>query len=119
MDARTWALKYQVEDGGLAGVFSWSEVAFSPDGKRLALGGSQGTYCVQLWDVLTRQPFPVWSGQYGELKAMAFAPDGSALATAAADGTVLVWDLTHGGGATAPPLFLWPLGRWPPSLTPR
>jgi RNA polymerase sigma factor (sigma-70 family) len=55
MDVRTWALKYQVEDGGLAGVFSWSAVAFSPDGKRLALGGSQASYCVQLWDVQSRK----------------------------------------------------------------
>jgi RNA polymerase sigma factor (sigma-70 family) len=55
MDAKTWALKYKVEDSSLAEVFGWSAVAFSPDGKKLALGGNQGGYCVQLWDVQNKK----------------------------------------------------------------
>jgi WD40 repeat protein len=45
----------KVEDINLAGVFGWSALAFSPDGKRLALGGSQGGYCVQLWDLQNKK----------------------------------------------------------------
>ena len=69
-------------------------VAFSPDGKLLAItNGSDGT--VQLWNPVTRQPvgapLQTGSGHQG-ISDVAFSPDGSLLATTSLDGTVQLWD---------------------------
>ena len=67
-----------------------NDVAFSPDGRRLAAGGG-GT--VKLWDTATGQPVLTLSGQAGTGRGVAFGPDGRRLA-AAVGRTVKVWDAT-------------------------
>jgi WD40 repeat protein len=66
-------------------------VAFSPDGKTLAIAAGDQ---VQLWNVATQQPdgAVIVAGDGGGA-AVAFSPDGQLLATADADGTVLLWDV--------------------------
>jgi WD40 repeat protein len=75
-------------------------MAFSPDGKTLAIGSGDGA--VRLWDTATRQqigsPLTVPGGQ---VISVAFSPDGKRLVTAGStrndltqsdDGTIQLWD---------------------------
>jgi WD40 repeat protein len=69
-------------------------VAFSPDGKILATGNSDGT--VRLWNMATHRQITTLTGHAGEVLSVAFSPDGKTLATGNSDGTVRLWNLaTH------------------------
>ncbi|MFE7764689.1 WD40 repeat domain-containing protein, partial [Streptomyces sp. NPDC057438] len=53
-------------------------LAFSPDGRTLAVGGDSGT--VQLWDISTQQPLgPSLPTPGGSVKTLAFSPDSTIL----------------------------------------
>jgi WD40 repeat protein len=72
-------------------------VAFSPDGKLLATGGS-GT--VQVWNAATGHEIggTLRTGVYGgtdSTTSMTFSPDSRLLATGNADGSVRIWDLAE------------------------
>jgi hypothetical protein len=71
-------------------------MAFSPDGKTLASGGSVD-HTVRLWDLAThRQIGKPLTGHTGSVTSAAFSPDGKTLASASVDGTVRLWDVaTH------------------------
>jgi hypothetical protein len=79
------------EEVAFAGKQPTRAVAFSPDGKHLAIAEADGT--VVLRDVTTGKPDRQFSAK-GGVKALAFSPDGRRLATGGADGAVL-WDLTR------------------------
>ncbi|HVI85137.1 MAG TPA: protein kinase, partial [bacterium] len=65
-------------------------LAFSPDGRRLATGGKK--YTVEIWDVKTGQKLETLRGHTGDVCAVAFSPDddGRWLASAGEDSTVKV-----------------------------
>jgi WD40 repeat protein len=72
-------------------------VAFSPDGRRLATGGEKNS--VKIWDVQTGEKLQTLAGQHsGEVYALAFSPDedGRWVASAGEDSAVKVWD-SHTG----------------------
>jgi WD40 repeat protein len=87
MEVKVWDGKTGRELFSLRGR---SYAAFSPDGRRLALGSPEGT--VKLWDPKTAQEAVALRGHFGAVRSVAFSPDGHRLVTASNDRTVHVWD---------------------------
>jgi Tol biopolymer transport system component len=71
-----------------------SSLAFTPDGKMLAVGHTDGT--VSLWDLATGAERARLRGHRGAVGALTFA-DGKTLISGANDTTVLVWDIAAAG----------------------
>jgi WD40 repeat protein len=66
-------------------------VAYSPDGKRLVTGGSDGW--LKFWEPTTGQEIlTIYDAHLDCVNAVAFSKDGGRLASASCDGTVVVWN---------------------------
>jgi WD40 repeat protein len=91
--ARLWDIATGKELAVLDGRHNFGMcVAFSPDGKRLAMGG---TY-VCLWDTATGKEMAVLKGHDQLITSIAFSPDGTRLATGSDDNTARLWDAATG-----------------------
>jgi hypothetical protein len=66
-------------------------LAYSPDGRVLATGGSEGT--VGLWDLATGKELRKLKGHDGAVLALAFSADGRRLISGGRDTTALIWDV--------------------------
>ena len=66
------------------------DVAFSPDGRRIAAAYNSGL--VLLWELATGTVSRSYQGHTGPAHNVAFSPDGSRIASAGADGTVRLWE---------------------------
>ena len=101
------------------------EVAFAPDGLRLAslsrnspiIGSGDDT--TRVWDVDPRATLPFLSGHTRAVYPVAYSPDGRWIASGSWDKSVRLWDAATGEpGATLPhPAFVWeaafgPDGTW-------
>ena len=69
-------------------------VAFSPDGRLLSAGDSNGN--IRLWRVETRQQVFVCKGHTNWVLSVAFSPDGELLASSSSDKTVKLWNIKTG-----------------------
>ncbi|KJZ70285.1 hypothetical protein HIM_10329 [Hirsutella minnesotensis 3608] len=69
-------------------------VAFSPDGKTLAVASHERT--VRLWDPATGAHRQTLEGHGDSVTAVAFSPDGKTLAVASHERTVRLWDPATG-----------------------
>jgi WD40 repeat protein/serine/threonine protein kinase/tetratricopeptide (TPR) repeat protein len=74
-----------------AGPMFVEDVAFSPDGKTLAMASYSGS--VQLWDVSTGKLLDTLKGHSSAVRAVVFSPDGRTLASASSDQTVRLWNV--------------------------
>jgi len=70
-------------------------VAFSADGRRLAVGYGDGA--LRVFEVATGAAEVEFAGHDGALYAVAFSPDGATLASGGTDKTARLWDLATGG----------------------
>lgn len=77
------------EEGHTKGV---NALAFSPDGKQLASGSSDGT--ARLWDVAQRTSKPLSALGQGRVLSLGFTAKGTRLVTGGFDGTLRVWDVS-------------------------
>ena len=68
-------------------------VAYSPDGRSLAVASSIGIY---LYDVATYRERALFIGHTDWIDCVVFSPDGTMLASGAADRTVKLWDVATG-----------------------
>ena len=64
-------------------------VSFSPNGRRLVTGGSDGM--VRIWDGRTGQPLVALKGHRSRVLSVAWAPDSSRFATGGSDGVTRLW----------------------------
>ena len=86
---KEYTLTYGGEDG-LAQL-----VARSPDGTRLALGGTSGT--VETWSIAPLRRDLTYTGHGGErITAISWSPDGTKIASMGPGGVVRVWDAATG-----------------------
>lgn len=74
---------------------SWvMNLAFSPDGKKLATRTSRGT--VILWDLTTGEPLFTLQGRGGSGGGLVWSPDRTKVASGWGDGTATLWDVETG-----------------------
>lgn len=98
VDIRTGAVVRRLalpNEGGGA-----DSVAFSPDGKRLAVGMDDGR--VTVWDVPSGEVLAPFAGHDAFVTGLAFSTDGKRLVSTANDGTALVWEIPDKPLATGP-----------------
>jgi RNA polymerase sigma factor (sigma-70 family) len=89
-ETATWERRYlRGHDKGIAAL------AFSPDGRLLASGGSEGDDRVCVWDLDSGKKLKTFRGHHSGIGALAFSPDGRTLASGAGDSTILLWDVAR------------------------
>jgi WD40 repeat protein len=88
---RLWNLNTAQELKTLNGVGS---VAFSPDDRTLASGGSDNS--IKLWDVASGQELKTLKGHSDSVTSVAFSPDGRTLASGGSDNSIKLWDVASG-----------------------
>ena len=77
-----------------------SAVTFSPDGRLLVFGDSQGQ--IHLWRMADLQPCLILDGHLGWVHSLWFTPDGTLLVSAGDDGIAKVWKIRQNTSITVP-----------------
>jgi WD40 repeat protein len=68
----------------------WNTVAWSPDGKRIAIGGNGD---VQIWDAATGRNISYYGYHAGIVHDLAWSPDGKYIAIGSDNTTVQLWEI--------------------------
>ena len=98
-NSQTWNLPKNAIARFGKGVMGGSDraVAFSPDGKRLAVATGVGIW---IYDGQTYHELALLTGHTGVVRTVAFSPDGKILASGEEDGTIKLWNLETGNVTT-------------------
>ncbi len=98
LDAKTLEVSHKIDGTLVPGLRSWTGLAFSPNGKRLALAGNVEGAFVKLWDV-EKQKLIEGKADVGEIQreqnevgCLAFSYDGKLVAAAWGDAKVRLFD---------------------------
>jgi WD40 repeat protein/tRNA A-37 threonylcarbamoyl transferase component Bud32 len=75
------------------GVPTLGEVAYSPDGKQIAVAANRD---IIVFDAVTGEQIQRLSGHEGGLNYVVYSPDGSLLASCGTDLTIRLWDVASG-----------------------
>ena len=86
-DYTQWGLPKEAK--GRIGKGKVNEIAYSPDGKRLAVASGTGIW---LYDAHTGKELDLLTGHAGSVLTVAFSPDGRIIASGSQDGTVRLWN---------------------------
>jgi hypothetical protein len=92
--ATTVAFRHNTPAGTPAYVDETRAAAFSPDGRSLAVVGTDRV--ISIIDVATGARRAAWSGHTGAVTAVAWARDGKTIASKGTDRTVRLWDTATG-----------------------
>ncbi len=93
-DYNTWSLP----DGAIARLSKGritGNIAFSPDGIRLAVGSAIGIWIYDARPEKEKE-LDLFTGHTGSISSVVFSPDGTTLASASLDNTVHLWDVVTG-----------------------
>ena len=77
-----------------------ASVAFSPNGRTIVTGGTDGT--ARLWDAHTHEPIGQPLRHENRVLSVAFSPDGQTILTGSHDKTARLWDAASGRPRGAP-----------------
>ncbi len=98
LDAKTLELKHKIDETLFPGVRGWNALAFSPDGKRLAVAGLAEEAFVKLWDV-EKQKLIEGKADVGEIElelnvvgSLVYSPDGKLVAAVWRDAKIRLFD---------------------------
>ena len=69
------------------------EIAYSPNGKHLAVAGSIGIW---LYDMTTYREVALLTEYTGPISSISFRPDGRTIVSGSDDGSVRLWDVLTG-----------------------
>ncbi len=83
--------QWDLPDGARArlGKGEISQIAYSPDGSRLAVGGGIGIW---VYDARSGREVALIGGHTSSVNSIAYSPDGNTIATGSWDTTVRLWD---------------------------
>jgi WD40 repeat protein/tRNA A-37 threonylcarbamoyl transferase component Bud32 len=91
---KVWDLERKQLERTWDGAYHWrADLAFSPDGGRLAWGDGA---TVKEVDLAAREPPRSFRGHLLEVQAVSYSPDGKGLVSAGADKMLKIWDLATG-----------------------
>ncbi len=71
-------------------------LAFSPDGRFIALGGGRNDPRIEIWDLQKEKRIRHWKTYQNRVLALAFSPDGNTLVSSGDGGAIEVWDVQEG-----------------------
>ncbi|MGO8747290.1 MAG: WD40 repeat domain-containing protein [Thermoguttaceae bacterium] len=94
--------------------FTFSALAFSPDGKTLVSGRGDGA--IKLWDVATGRNIVTIIGHASCVLSLEFSPDGKAVASGSGDETIKLWNTVTGKNIATlkgPAFYGWPMRSRP------